>query len=91
MLRKPREDVPLMHARLISEAVMIINDFVDFFKDHFRIFANKHCEILRCQQCGREYPSRGLRDIGICPECLREQTFIGGALDDRNTSETENR
>ena len=46
---------------------MIINSFVDFFKDHFRIFANKHCEILTCKKCGREYPSSGKNDIGICP------------------------
>lgn len=70
---------------------MTANDFFEIIKGTLRIFANRHCEILRCKQCGREYPSRGLRDIGICPECLREQTFIGGALDDKNTGTEENR
>lgn len=59
---------------------MIINSFVDFFKDHFRIFANKHCEILMCKKCRREYPSSGKNDIGVCPECIREMNFIGGPL-----------
>ena len=68
---------------------MVLNDFLDYFKDHFRIFANKHCEILKCKQCGREYPRRGLKDIGICPECLRENHFVGGPLDDDSGSETE--
>ena len=65
---------------------MITNNFLDFFKDYFRIFADKHCEILKCKQCGREYPSRGLRDIGICPECLRQSNNIGGPLDDNSGS-----
>ena len=63
---------------------MIVNTFIDYFKDHFRIFANKHCELLICKQCGREYPSRGVRDIGVCPECLREGNFMGGPMDDDN-------
>lgn len=66
---------------------MTANDFFEIIRDRIRIFANRHCEILKCQKCGREYPSRGIRDIGICPDCLREQNFIGGALDDRNESE----
>lgn len=63
---------------------MIINDFIDFFKDHFRVFADKHCEILKCKKCGREYPSSGIADIGICQECQREMNFIGGPMDDDN-------
>ena len=63
---------------------MIINDFIEFIAGVIHIHAL--CETKKCEKCGREYPSRGKRDIGICPNCLREQNFIGGPLDDKRRS-----
>lgn len=58
---------------------MILNEFVEFFKGRISIHAR--CETKTCERCGRDYASRGKRDIGICKECERETTFYGGALD----------
>lgn len=60
---------------------MTANDFFEVVGNRLRIWANRHCEILRCSKCGREYRSSGKNDPGVCPECLAETHFIGGALD----------
>ena len=58
---------------------------MDFFKqiaDSFkRLRINACAETFICKKCGKEYISRGKMDPGICPECKRENTFIGGPLD----------
>ena len=58
---------------------MVLSDFWEEFIDRIRIHAK--CETLVCQRCGKEYASRGKHDPGICKECERETTFIGGPLD----------
>lgn len=65
---------------------MTSDDFFEFIKGTLRIWANRHGEIKRCQRCGRDYRSAGKNDPRICPECLRETTFIGGPLDDKYRS-----
>lgn len=57
-------------------------DFFEVIGSTLRIWANRHCEIRKCERCGREYRSKVKDDVGVCPECLRETTFIGGPLDD---------
>lgn len=60
---------------------MTINDFIEHIAGRIRIHAL--CETKICEKCGREYPSRGKRDCGICPDCLRGENFIGGPLDNQ--------
>lgn len=40
------------------------------------------CEIKICEVCGKEYPSRGLKDNGLCTACnYNQKPLSGGPLD----------
>lgn len=58
---------------------MTINSFIEFIRDRIRVHG--YGETLVCKNCGKEYTSRGKYDPGICLDCERENTFIGGPLD----------
>ena len=40
--------------------------------------------VMICSRCGESYTSRGKKDPGLCPECMKKLIFgffIGGPLD----------
>ena len=67
----------------------VINDIyekVKNWKEPPIIIAEDHADKLICRLCGKQYPSRGKWDCGICRDCEKKETeknahLIGGPLD----------
>lgn len=69
----------------------VIHDIYDKMKNWkpeppITIIAEDHADKLICRLCGKQYPSRGKWDCGICRDCERKETeknasLIGGPLD----------
>ena len=57
------------------------------------IISEDHADKLNCSKCGKQYPSRGKWDCGICRDCERKEveknaTLIGGPCDGEKAGET---
>lgn len=50
---------------------LISDDTVKVAGENPYIIITAPCETMTCSICGKEYPSRGKNDIGICRECER--------------------